>query len=99
MPDTNPLASHSLASVALADQLITAPSARVAAASPNSSVASVEARSRIGSLRTSASNAIKTTVRTCTMPSLRPVITTSDRWNSSAMMTVMIMPNSVWKTS
>jgi hypothetical protein len=99
MPDTNPPASHSLASVALADQPINGAERRVAAASPNSSAASVDARSRISSLRTTASNAIKTTVRTCTMPSFRPVITTSDRWNSSAMMTVMIMPNRVWKTS
>ena len=50
------------------------------------------------SFRTIASRAIKTTVRTWTIPCRRSAITNSDRLNSSAMMTVKIIPNSAWKT-
>jgi hypothetical protein len=51
------------------------------------------------SLRTMASKAIKMTVRTWTMPCRRSATTSSDRLNSSAMITVKIIPNNAWNTA
>src|ERR1700722_10561174 len=51
------------------------------------------------SLRTMANSAIRITARTCTTLSVRSVTSRRVRLNSSAIMTVKIMPNTLWNAA
>src|SRR5262249_23738664 len=55
----------------------------------------VDVKSRMISLRTTANNAITNTARTCTTLSTGAANINNERLNSSAMMTMKIMPNKV----
>jgi hypothetical protein len=72
----------------------TEPSARMAAANPMMVSGSVLVASRMMNLRTRARSAISTTVRTCTMLSLRCRTPMVEWLNSRAISTVKIMPRS-----